>query len=434
MKANLQIILMVVFVAALIIGVFIFAGFIPVGSNTTVGAVGDVYLWGTVPRDQIIQPLDNLNIANKTYRIIYIQKDPATFDTDLTNALARGQGPDLFFLPDDLVFKHKDKVVTVPFTAYPQVTFTDTFISEANIYLDTDKVLAFPFLVDPMVMYYNRDMLEGAGQVLPPVSWDDFPTLVKAITTLGPSRNVIKSAVAFGEFTNINHAKDLLVAMFIQKGNPIISRVGTEFRSSLADTFGTTASPASVIFNYYSDFSNSIKDVYSWNRSMPNSLNAFIAGDLAVYFGYASELAIIKAKNPNLNFDVTKIPQTKGSTIKATFGRMNAIAISKASKNSATAYTAAGSLTSADFLGKISIALNLPPARRDLLAKKPATPAYMSTFYDSALIARSWLDPSPKDTDLLFKTIVEDISSGRLDVSQAIRKGADSLDQLLITQ
>ena len=433
--SNVNIILMVVFIIAIILGVLIFAGIIPLGSSAPVGATGNVVLWGTVKRDLVTESIDAFNRANKTYRVIYVEKNRETLDTELTNALASGTGPDLFFLSNDLILKHSDKVFITPFATFPEKTFRDTYISEAELFLTYDPIkpgiLAWPITVDPLVMYYNRDMLEGAGVVKPPAIWDDFSALVKAITALGPSRNVLKSAVAFGEFANVNYAKDILASQLLQKGNPIITREGTELKSRLSDTFGAQVSPASSIFNYYSDFSNSTKDVYSWNRSLPNSLNAFIAGDLAVYFGYASELPNIQAKNPNLNFDVAKIPQTKGSSIKATFGRMNAIALSKASKNLSTAYTVIGQLTGADFSGKVATALNLPPVRRDLLITKPATPFYLAVFYDSALISRGWLDPSPKDTDLIFQSIIEDISSGRLPVDQAIIKGNGQLDQLV---
>src|SRR3972149_6637713 len=109
MKSNLQIILLTVFVLALIVGVLIFSGFIPVGTTTSVGAIGDVRLWGTLKKDLVVTVFDDLNIKNKTYNIIYVQKDPNTFDTELTNALARGEGPDLFFLSNDLVLKHSNK-------------------------------------------------------------------------------------------------------------------------------------------------------------------------------------------------------------------------------------------------------------------------------------------------------------------------------------
>src|SRR3972149_10662508 len=214
--SNVNIILMVVFIMAIILVVWIFAGLIPLASSAPVGATGNVVLWGTVKRDLVTESIDALNRANKTYRVIYVEKNRETLDTELTNALASGTGPDLFFLSNDLILKHSDKVFITPFASFPEKTFRDTYISEAEMFLtyasDRPGVLAFPITVDPLVMYYNRDLLEGAGQVLPPAVWEDFVKLAQAVTVLGPSRNVIKSAVAFGEFSNINYAKDILIS------------------------------------------------------------------------------------------------------------------------------------------------------------------------------------------------------------------------------
>ncbi len=49
---------------------------------------------------------------------------------------------------------------------------------------------------------------------------------------------------------------------------------------------------------------------------MSDSKNMFLAGDLALYFGFASELDDLKNKNPNLNFDVTLFPQTGDLNLK----------------------------------------------------------------------------------------------------------------------
>jgi ABC-type glycerol-3-phosphate transport system substrate-binding protein len=440
-KSNLQIIVIAIFLVALVAGVLIFAGIIPVGSSTPAGATGDVVLWGTASRALVLPALDELNRADKTYRIIYVEKDPATFDNDLTQALASGIGPDLFFMSDDLILRHTDKAFITPYTTLPQKTFSDTYISEAGLYLNASGVVAYPFTVDPMVMYYNKDLLEGAGVVKPPAYWDEFGSLASKVTELGQSKNVVKSAVAFGTYSNVNYAKDILSAILIQRGNPIVSRdlpTGTagafSLRSRLSDALGAQTVPAVDVLSFYTDFSNSVKNVYSWNPALPNSLDAFIAGDLGVYFGYASELLKIQEKNPNLNFDVAPMPQTRGSSIKATFGRMNAIAISKASKNLSTAFTAAVQMSGADFSGKVAAALNLPPVRRDLLSAKPVSPYYLSTFYDSALISRAWLDPSAQATDQIFRRMTEDVTSGRLPANESVQKANDQLNLLVGTQ
>ncbi len=433
--SKLQIILLGVFIAGLLAGVLIFAGIIPVGTNTgPAGASGDVVIWGTVKRDLISNSIDEFNRANKTYRVIYIEKDPATLDADLTEALASGRGPDLFFMPDDLIIRHTDKLFVIPYQNYPESTFRSTFITEGELYLTKNGILGLPFLVDPMVMYYNRDILEGAGVVNPPLYWSDFENFAKTITTRGQTGNIIKSAISFGEFANVAHAKDLLSLMLIQAGNPIVSRTDTGYVTRLADSFGQSISPANAIMDFYTKFSNPTLDIYSWNRSLSYSKDAFIAGDLATYFGYASEVLNIKSKNPNLNFDVVKIPQTRGGRASATFGKMYALAIAKSSKNLSTAYVAATALVNPDLVAKFSQASGLPPALRGLLANKPTSPYYASVFYDSALIGRAWLDPSTTQTDAIYRSMVEDITSGRLASGESVQKASNQLTALLGSQ
>ena len=47
------------------------------------------------------------------------------------------------------------------------------------------------------------------------------------------------------------------------------------------------------VLTYYTDFANPLKSVYSWNRSFSSSRDAFLAQNLAVYFGPGSEIEYI---------------------------------------------------------------------------------------------------------------------------------------------
>ena len=46
-----------------------------------------------------------------------------------------------------------------------------------------------------------------------------------------------------------------------------------------------------------------------WNNFMPNSLESFMAGKTAFFFGYSYHIPIIKAQAPKLNFEITQVPQ-----------------------------------------------------------------------------------------------------------------------------
>ncbi|MCR4311212.1 MAG: hypothetical protein NUV54_01425, partial [Candidatus Taylorbacteria bacterium] len=182
--------------------------------------------------------------------------------------------------------------------------------------------------------------------------------------------------------------------------------------------------------NFYTDFANPVKPDYSWNRALPTSLNMFLAGDLAFYFGFASESGMIRVKNPNLNFDLTYFPQPKGDATFATYGRMWGLGVLRSSRNQTDAVSDAIELTSANVLSTWSQVTSLPPVRRDLLSVDPTDP-YQSIFYDSAVRSRGWLDPNPFKSSPVFERMIESITSGASSASEALEGASRDLNALL---
>jgi ABC-type glycerol-3-phosphate transport system substrate-binding protein len=152
-----------------------------------------------------------------------------------------------------------------------------------------------------------------------------------------------------------------------------------------------------------------------------------------VYIGFASELPFIAAQNPNLNFDVAKVPQASSTGTSVTFGNMQAIGVVKASKNLSTALFVASDLTSADFQTKLTTGLlnsaPVAPARRDLLATAPQT-LFGPTLYSSAIISRGWYDPGAEATDPIFSNMVDSVVRGASDPSQAVGDAESKLTVL----
>jgi ABC-type glycerol-3-phosphate transport system substrate-binding protein len=188
--------------------------------------------------------------------------------------------------------------------------------------------------------------------------------------------------------------------------------------------------PAEAAVSFYTEFGNPAKPSYSWNRSLPNSTNYFLSGDLALYFGFASEISNIQLKNPNLNFDVAMVPMSREGGTNVSFANFEAFAIPKSSKNTSGAFAVASILSGPVGGSAFNKVMKLAPVRRDLLSKKP-TSAYESIFYDSAIRAKGWLDPNPTETDAVFKNMIESITSGRARVSEAISRTQRELSGLL---
>lgn len=428
---NFQIIILVVFVVAAVAGVLVFSGAIPLGNNNnnTPGALGTVTLWGTTSSLTMASIIGEFNKNNPSLVVNYVQKSSGTFDQDLLEALATGAGPDLFFLSDDLAYHYSNKIFAIPYTSYPLANFKNVFAGAGDVFLTTKGILAFPITIDPLVMYYDRNILDANGIVYPPATWSDLIEMMPTLIKKDEANKIIKPVVALGQFSNVTNAKDILATLFLQAGNPIVSEREGVFVSALGSSIGNYNLPS--ILKFYTDFADPSNAVYTWNKSFPNSIDAFSANNLAFYFGFASELESLLNKNPNQNFSMASIPQIKNSNFKATGAHVTGIAVSTASKNLNASFTVANLLTTGDFASGFASALHIAPARRDLLAVKPAD-LYSPIFYNSALYAKSWVDPSTKDTHDIFGNMVNAVLSGSLPTDAAIQDASAKINLLLI--
>ncbi len=429
MKGNFKLILIVVFMVAAIFGILVFSGLIPLGSQkNSEGLLGTVTLWGTEKTVNLAQALENFNKANPTFLVKYIEKDPETFDSDLLEALASGTGPDMFLISNNLAYKYSNKIYTIPYQSYPLASFKNNFAGAGEVFLTSKGVLAFPITIDPLVMYYNRSILDTNNIIYPPQTWSDFDTLVPTLTKLDAGNKIKTSAVAMGQFANVLNAKSILATLFMQVGNPVIAEKNGIFSSTLDDN---TKSDLSSVLKFYTNFSDPLNSFYTWNRSLQNSQDAFSSENLAFYFGYSSELPSLVQKNPNENFAVAPMPQVKNSNYKTTEAEVTGIAISSFSKNFNTAFLAASLMATTDFAKNYIKAASLVPARRDLLSQKQ-TDDFYPVFYSSALYARSWIDPLESDTNDIFRNMVEGVLSNNMTPSEAIKDSSAKLDLLLI--
>ncbi|MEI7513307.1 MAG: extracellular solute-binding protein [bacterium] len=430
--SNFQIIILVAFGFFMIIGIMLFASskLSSSGSN----GITPIVMWGTPSSEVVNKTIDALLEKDKnSLKITYVQKDSKNFEQTLVEAIADGAGPDIVILPEDMVLKNINKFVILPYASYPLRTFKDQFIDAGSVYLNGDGVIAFPFAVDPMVMYWNKTHFVNAGVVSPPAQWDEFSKVVIKLTKRDSNFNVTQSGTALGEYQNVLHAKDILTTLFLQAGVPIIAKnTAGNYEASLIGNYGNSENPAEIALTFYTDFANPSKETYSWNKSLKSSLDSFISGDTSTYFGFASELSGISLKNPNLNFDVAKVPQVSGVGKKSVFAKMYGLAVLKSSKNQTSSFNQILTLVSKDGISALSSLSNLPPVRRDVLAISPTDP-FMQIFYNSALISDTWLDPSPTATEVVFKNMIESVIVGKTTPATAIG-GADNDLGTIISQ
>lgn len=434
MKSSFQTILVIIFIASFIGAILVFAGVIKIGKSSSGSQTTSyVRVWGIYPVDMVQPYIEKLNTQNKTISTTYSQKSAQTFRTDLIEALASGTAPDIVIADSSQIFSFRDKLYNISYDVYSERLYRDSFIDGASLFLNKDGLIAIPLLVDPLVTYYNKDLLAGQRFIVPPTTWtslvQSLPLFVKK-----DSRGIIQqTALGLGESSNVNHFKDILSTLFLQTGSPIVSLDTRDGVYQQRLTTGGTEEqglPTVSALNFYTSFSNQASPMFSWSRTLPSTMDMFLSGKSAFYIGRASELFTIQARNPNLNFDVSNIFQADGAVRPITHGLFSGAAIINNSPNFNAAYTVLGYLTSKDFTEYISNATALPSVRRDLLLTPQKNP-YVQIYFQSALSSFGWPDIDSNATENVFRDMIRKVNSGATNPTQAIYEASRDLQSIV---
>lgn len=423
-----QIIVMAIFGVIALLGIALFASF--QGFSSGVPQVGSVTIWGTLPANEMNMALGEYKQAHQEYgKVSYAQRPQETFDRDLAEAIASGRGPDLVVISQEDLASAQSKLGMIPSSTLSERDFRSTFLPIGELFLTTGGTYGIPFVVDPLVLYYNRPILASAGATQPPATWEAVSGLAGTVNREGEGQTVSRSLIALGTYENIDNARAIISLLFMQAGYQITTRTTNGLESDLDTMKGTNYGirPTESALNFYTEFANPTKTVYSWNRSLPQSRDAFVAGDLALYLGFASERKALSAANPNLDFDMAPVPSPGTSQTRVTYGKAYAFAIPRTSANMEGAVRVARALSDAKSVSGFARTLGMAPAARAALA--PAKDdLFEPVFYPEALVTRGWLSPAPADIDTIFATMIRNVASGRESVNNAISTASQSIN------
>jgi len=421
-----QIIIGAIFVFSAIVGVILFATF----DSIVGGNFGTVEVWGTVDEGVVADILTTLRETDdRMQNVAYVERSADTFEEDLINTLATGAGPDLVLLPHTMLLKHRDKFVPIDPSLISERDVRDGYIDEAQLLITEEGALGVPIVVDPLVMYFNRNLLSAAGIAEAPRFWDQVQQATQVLTVSDDRGGVSRSAVALGTADNIRHSKDILATLLMQSGSAIAERREGRVVVSLQERQATGISAGEAALRFYTQFADPARPTYSWNRALPEARNAFSSGTLALYLGFASELATLRASNPNLNFDTALIPQERTRT-PLTYGNMFVFAVPRAAQNPNSGMVTAAIFASPGPASVFARELGLPSAVRSLLVQIPSDP-FQVVFRNAALISRGWYDVNAERTEIIFNDMIDGIVSGRLGISEALSQSEALLDRLV---
>ena len=423
-----QVILLCVFGACAIAGTLIFALAVGRGNSSS---IGQVVIWGTLDEKIFVDTLRTLQDGNSNLLgVSYVYKDPDHLMTDFTNALASGKGPDMILLRQDQVISQESRLIPITAQKMSAQEFTATFADAASVFQTPDGTFGIPFMIDPLVLYWNRDMVNSAGYADAPEYWDEVQDMAQRITQRTETGTITKATIPFGLFRNVNNAKRILSMLVMQAGGQVTARDSEGvLQAELAPQDSAVAQASLAALRFYTEFADPSKPGYSWNASLPEARKAFIAGDLALYLGLASEQPYISSANPNLNFSMASSTQRRTAANKLIAGDVYAFAFPRTAKNANGALAVAYLLVAPDSAALFSRAFNVPSATRAALKQKYGT---QLDFLDTqASIVRSWTDPDPGKTDEIFRAMIEDTVSGSLLLGEAVQRADRQIATLL---
>lgn len=426
-----QFVLIGIFLALGVAGILFFAFFQGFGSEANPYG-NKVVIWGTIDDEAFVSVMTTLAQKDQNFSVVsYEEKDERTFARDLVDALAEGTGPDVVILPHDLLVSQRGKILPIPYEQYPIRTFKDTYIDGAEIFLLSEGIYAIPLAVDPLLLYWNRSTFATKGLAYPPRTWEELVAVtVPTVVERSFSSDIMRAALAFGEYTNIRNAKEILAMLFLQAGSTMVYDDGNRLTAELNRGASQGIAPGQAALQFYTEFSNPAKSVYTWNRAEPQDRQAFLAGDLAMYVGFGSEYPEIEAGNPNLDFDVAELPQSADARQKKGYGTFYGGALMKNSQNLQGAQMALYALAGQAETEAYAAWLKWGPVYRASFGTIPQDPV-RAVIARAALVARGWLDPEPMQSETIFRQMVEDVTSGRSEASNAVGDAEARLQQII---
>ncbi len=434
MKVSLfQGVLIGVFVLAALLGLYAFATY--QGSVSSADEVGKVVVWGTLPGTDLTTALNAISRIDASFKTVsYVEKNSATLPAEIATAIATGAPPDLILASQEEMHSLRKFIATISSKTVSPSTFTNGFIDESSLLMvpDGSGYYGVPFLVDPLVLFWNDDILASNGIAKPPATWEALVGLVPTLAILTPTKQITRGLIALGTYNNVHNARGILSALFLQTRIPISTRgSGDIYRAELSSALGGGGSSAGeAVVGFYTQFADPSKVSYTWNNSLPDSRQSFQTGDLALYLGYVSEARTLTALNPNLNFKVAPLPQPATASEKTTYGRLYSLMLPRGARNASGAFKIATLLTKSAEQKIMSEVTGLAPVSRTSLATPPAD-AVAAVAYSSALYSRGWLSPAAGGVDAVWSSMITDVITGRQSAGAALTKAAGALTILL---
>jgi len=342
-------------------------------------------VWGIDERESVEATNEGFMDETPGLTIKYTEIPEANYEETLVDALAAGQGPDVFMFRSDWIKKHSNKVVPADEEVFPVSRFTSLFpdVAEQDFVLN-GEIYASPLFIDTLALYYNTDIFNRRTIAIPPKTWDEFRTTV--------AKGVPAS---FGGYAPlVARAGDIMNALLMQSGADLSLQNKSFVR--LSGVPGTTA-----------------LGIYLGIKAPGTETYAGFANEtLGMMIDYQSAKTNIAVLNPYLKFSIAPLPQISANS-EVVPARYYGLAVSNKSTHQKIGwdyvmYATTNAAVSDDYIA----ASGRPPALRSLIQTYSGDPE-LGVFAKQALIAGSWNMPASEGVYEAFNRMIQSALSGQ---------------------
>lgn len=280
----------------------IFAVILPLFSKKTIGNA-EIKYWGLWEDKGTIQPIiDDFNKKYPNIKVSYVKQDIKQYREKLSTQISNGTGPDVFLFHNSWYPMFSNILLPLSLKTITKEEFDSSFYPVAKKDLvKNGAIYGIPTELDTLALYVNSDIFQASGAKVPD-NWEDFGNVARSLTVIDQTGKIKTSGAAFGTFSNVMHAPDIISMLFAQNN---------------ADIYNLSEKPAraSDALTFYTNFASGNQRV--WDDTLSNSMQYFAGGNAAMYFGYSWDYFAIKASNPNLKIEVHSVPKinNNGTTI-----------------------------------------------------------------------------------------------------------------------
>lgn len=378
--------------------------------------------WKTFEETQNIQPLiDAYEDLHPNVRIEYTRKNVDGYEEDVLDALAAGQGPDIFSINNSWLTEYENKISPAPDGLFSLREYQETFVDVVNQDFTKDgKMYGTAMAVDSLALYYNKDLLGTAGIATPPKDWNRLSADVQRLAQSDRTGYFTRSGVAMGLSENVNRAPDILYLLMLQAGvQPWDQdKLDPSFSRSI-DRGGEQVDAGREALEFYTSFANPISLNYNWNTRSDYSIDAFANGRAAYLYSYAYTIDTLKQKAPNLNYGIASVPQYDLASPSVNYANYWGEVVSNQSENKEVAWDFLKFITSRESLDMYYAKHKQPSSRRDLIELQ-VQDTEIGTFANANLTAKQFYQPDQARMDGIMNTMIDNVLLRGFSVDEAL--------------